>query len=322
MNEMVFESVVDISSVQKIAQKFVSNIEKVIIGKKDAIEMILISLLCEGHILLEDVPGLGKTLLAKAVTRTLNCDFKRIQCTPDLLPSDVTGIYFFNQSTSEFEFRPGPAITNILLVDEINRALPRTQSCLLECMQERQISVDIETVDLPRPFMIIATQNPIDMEGTFPLPEAQLDRFLMRISLGHPTREEEFNILTRFVNIDPLEKLESIVDADQVITLKNAVKDVKLDNSVRQYIIDLCFALREHKEVKMGPSPRASLGLQAASQVRAAIKGRDYVLPDDVKALALAILSHRIILDTSVRLKGKTEQSIVEEVLNSVTVPD
>lgn len=271
--------------------------------------------------LLEDVPGLGKTLLAKAVSRTVNCDYKRIQCTPDLLPSDVTGIHFFNQMTSAFEFRPGPVITNILLVDEINRALPRTQSCLLECMQERQISVDIDTVSLPRPFMIIATQNPIDMEGTFPLPEAQLDRFLMRISLGYPTPEEEFEILTRFQEGDPLTNLIGKIDAERIIELRDICKKVYLKDSARRYIIDLCVALREHPEVKMGVSPRASLGLQAAAQAMAAVNGRGFVLPDDIKKIAKPILSHRIRLKTDARLKERTELDIVEDILSAVEVP-
>lgn len=306
---------------ENISHAFLSNVARIIIGKKEVVEMMLIALICEGHILLEDVPGLGKTLLAKSICRTLNCGFKRIQCTPDLLPSDVTGIHFFNQQTSSFEFRPGPVITNILLVDEINRALPRTQSCLLECMQERQITIDIETVDLPRPFMIIATQNPIDMEGTFPLPEAQMDRFLMRLSLGHPTAEEEYDILSRFESSDPLETLTPVMDAGHIISLKNECRKVIIQDDVRKYIIRLCSTLREHAQVKIGPSPRASLGIQAAAQARAVVRGRTYVLPDDVKALAIPILAHRLLLETSAKLKGVTEQDLVLEVLASVAVP-
>lgn len=306
---------------ESTAHAFTSNVGQIIIGKKDVIEMMLIALICEGHILLEDVPGLGKTLLAKSICRTLNCEFKRIQCTPDLLPSDVTGIHFFNQQTSSFEFRPGPVITNILLVDEINRALPRTQSCLLECMQERQITIDIETVNLPRPFMIIATQNPIDMEGTFPLPEAQMDRFLMRLSLGHPTPEEEFDILARFESRDPMETLTPVMDADQILQLKNESKKITIQDDLRKYIIRICKALRDHEQVKTGPSPRASLGLQAAAQARAVIRQRNFVLPDDIKALAVPILVHRLLLETNARLKGVTGQDLVDEVLSSVPVP-
>ncbi len=307
--------------IREAADRFSASVKNVIIGKQETIELALIALLCEGHLLIEDVPGVGITQLAKTITRTLNCSFKRIQCTPDLLPSDVTGIYFFNQMSSEFEFRPGPIMSNIVLVDEINRALPRTQSCLLECMQERQITVDADTVALPRPFMIIATQNPIELEGTFPLPEAQLDRFLLRAELGYPTNEEENTILARYQETDPLENLSSVIETAELLKLQKACRHVLIENSVRNYIVEISSATREHPDIKLGTSPRASLGLQIASQALAAIKGRNHVIPDDVKSLSVPILAHRLIAKTDARLKGRSEKEIVADILSTVPVP-
>ncbi|MBI2830960.1 MAG: MoxR family ATPase [Chloroflexi bacterium] len=307
--------------VREAADRFTSNVGKVIVGKKEAIELSLVALLSEGHVLFEDVPGIGKTMLAKATARSLGCSFKRIQCTPDLLPSDVTGIHYFNQKTCEFEFRPGPIIANVVLVDEINRATPRAQSCLLECMQEQQITVDLETVPLPRPFMLIATQNPVELEGTFPLPEAQLDRFLLRVKLGYPSAEEETTILSRFQNENPLDSLTSVIQSAELLELQKLCRRVYVEDSVRDYIAGITRATRSHQDIQLGASPRASLGLHFACQALAAIRGRNYVIPDDVKYLAVPGLSHRIIARTESRLRGRSVVDIVREVVASVTVP-
>jgi MoxR-like ATPase len=280
-----------------------------------------VALLCEGHVLIEDVPGIGKTMLAKAVSRSLGCTFKRIQCTPDLLPSDVIGIHYFNQKTSEFQFRPGPVMANTVLVDEINRATPRTQSCLLECMQEQQVTVDLETIPLPRPFLIIATQNPIELEGTFPLPEAQLDRFLLRVGLGYPTKDEEGTILSRFQRSNPLDSLTSVIEAKELLELQQLCRQVYVENSVRDYITAITRATRCHDGIKLGASPRASLGLHLASQALAAIQGRNYVIPDDVKHLAVPALAHRLISKTEARLRGHSVEAIVSEVVSTIAVP-
>jgi len=280
-----------------------------------------VALLCEGHVLIEDVPGIGKTMLAKAVARSLGCSFKRIQCTPDLLPSDVTGIYYFNQKTSEFEFRPGPIMANIVLVDEINRATPRTQSCLLECMQEQQVTVDLETVPLPRPFLIIATQNPVELEGTFPLPEAQLDRFLLRVGLGYPTEDDEGAILSRFQQENPLDNLTSVVEAEELLEIQKLCRQVYVESSIRSYAVAIARATRSHKDIRLGASPRASLGLHLASQALAAIRGRNYVIPDDIKYLAVPTLAHRLITKTESRLKGRSVEEIVGEIVSTVSVP-
>ena len=311
----------DMARLKTTADRFRSNVARVIVGKEKAIDLIFVALLCEGHVLIEDVPGVGKTLLAKAAARSLNCAFRRIQCTPDLLPSDVVGIQFFNQKSSEFEFRPGPILANIVLVDEINRAMPRTQSALLECMQEQQVTVDLKSIILPRPFMLIATQNPIELEGTFPLPEAQLDRFLLKAKLGYPSPSEESAVLSRFQHSNPLEELPSIVESSELLELQNLLRRVFVDPSVRDYIIRVNGATRENPDVKLGTSTRAGLGLQAASQAMAAIQGRDYVIPDDVKMLAPFVLSHRLIVKTEARLRGRSEDSIIEEILTTVPVP-
>jgi len=310
-----------VNKIKHAADLFKDNVGKVIVGKEDAIELIFIALLCEGHILIEDVPGLGKTQLAKATTKSLGCSFKRIQCTPDLLPTDITGIQFFNQKTSDFEFRPGPIMANIIIVDEINRAMPRTQSCLLECMQEQQITVDVESIPLPRPFLIIATQNPIELEGTFPLPEAQLDRFLLRVGLGYPSVDEEDSILTRFKNINPLDSLNKIIDGETLLEFQGICRQIHVDDSLRKYIIEINRSTRDHNDVKLGTSPRSSIGLHMASQALAAVRGRDYIIPDDVKYLSIPVLSHRLILKTDARLRGRTDKQIIKDILSSVPVP-
>lgn len=306
--------------ISPIASKVKENIEKVIVCKDSVVDLALVAVLCEGHILIEDVPGVGKTTLAKTIARTLGCSFRRIQFTPDLLPSDVTGLYFFNQKTSEFEFRPGPVQANIVLADEINRATPRTQSSLMECMEERQITVDGETKPLPRPFLIIATQNPIELEGTFPLPEAQLDRFLLRIRLGYPSEKDEGDILIRFGRTNPLDGLTSVTSATELLLLMDECRAVYVEETVRQYIVRLSRAVRSHPAIALGASPRATLGLYRASQALAAIRGRSYVIPDDVKTLAVPVLSHRLIINPQDRVRGRSSEAIVEKIVTDLPV--
>ena len=302
-------------------ERIAENVEKVIIGKRSAIELILIALLCEGHVLIEDVPGIGKTTLAKAIARSLGCSFRRIQFTPDLLPSDVTGISFFNQKQSEFEFRPGPIIAQIVLADEINRATPRTQSALLEAMEERQITVDGETRALPRPFVVLATQNPIELEGTFPLPEAQIDRFLLQIKLGYPSAAEESQMVQRFEQQSPLDALEPVMTDTELRGLSVEVHKVRVEESVRNYIVGIVRATREHPAVELGASPRGSLALHRTSQALAAIRGRDFVIPDDIKYMAPFVLTHRVMISPQTRLRGRTASEILREVVGSVPVP-
>jgi len=321
MDKVVKRVDLEISPVTEAAARFITNVGKVIVGKKEPIELVLVALLCESHILIEDVPGIGKTMLAKATAESLGCIFKRIQSTPDLLPSDITGIHYFNQKTAEFEFRPGPVMTNILLVDEINRATPRTQSCLLECMQEQQVTVDLETLPLPRPFLVIATQNPVELEGTFPLPEAQLDRFLLKVKLGYPTEDEERTILSRFRQENPLDNLTSVVDAKELLELQKLCRQVYIEDSICQYVVAITRATRTYQGIELGASPRASLGLHLASQALAAIRGRNYVIPDDVKYLAVPALAHRLIAKTETRLRGRSLEDIVNEVIATVPVP-
>jgi MoxR-like ATPase len=301
------------------AQKFVhiltENIERVIVGKRATIEFILVALLCEGHVLLEDVPGSGKTMLARSAAASLGISFKRIQCTPDLLPNDVTGVSIFNQKSGEFEFKPGPIFVNILLADEINRATPRTQSALLEAMQEQQVTVDGVTRDLPRPFLVLATQNPIEYEGTFPLPEAQLDRFLMRLSLGYPSRVDERQILVNLRREHPITKISKVVDGHELISLQKRIWDVNVDVTLQDYIVALAEATRTHPDLALGVSPRGSLALLKTAQALAAIRGRDYVIPDDIKTLAPLTLSHRLILKPEAELRGRTAHTILEDVL-------
>lgn len=307
--------------VADIAERISENVQKVIVGKAEVIELALIALLCEGHVLLEDVPGIGKTTMAKAIARSLGCSFQRIQFTPDLLPSDVTGIYYFNQKAQEFEFRPGPVMAQVVLADEINRATPRTQSALLEAMQERQVTVDGNTMALSRPFLVLATQNPIELEGTFPLPEAQIDRFLLKIKLGYPTDDEENEILLRFEQHDPLETLEPVTSPSELQEMQAAVRKVRVEESVRSYAVQVVRATREHPAVALGVSPRGTMALYRASQARAAIHGRDFVIPDDVKTLAPHVLTHRIIISSQTRLRGRTTEEVVMEVVEQVPVP-
>jgi len=320
MDKAAKKTRVDMYPVKEAANRMISNVSKVIVGKEEAIELVLAAIMCEGHVLIEDVPGTGKTMLAKAVAKSLGCSFKRIQATPDLLPSDVTGIHYFNQKTSEFEFRPGPIMANIILVDEINRATPRTQSCLLECMQEQQVTIDLETIPLPRPFLVIATQNPVELEGTFPLPEAQLDRFLLRVNLGYPSEDEEGAILSRFEKENPLDSLTSVMDATEVLELQKRGRQVYVEGSVRNYAIAITRATRSHDSIRLGASPRASLGLHLASQALAAIRGRNYIVPDDIKHLAVPALAHRLITKTEARLRGRSSEAVVSDIVSNLPV--
>jgi MoxR-like ATPase len=305
----------------EFSQAIQENVSQVIIGKADVTELMLVALLVEGHVLLEDVPGIGKTTLAKALARSLDCSFARIQFTPDLLPSDVTGLNIYNQKRQDFEFRPGPVLNQVLLADEINRATPRTQSSLLEAMQERQITVDVETYLLPRPFIVIATQNPIELEGTFPLPEAQLDRFLMQLRLGYPSAEEEDEILQCYQRSDPLMDLCAVATAEDVLELQRQVRDIHVSMDVRNYILRVARTTREHEAVDLGVSPRGTLALFKASQALAALRGRDYVIPSDVQYLCPPILAHRIHISPRIRLRGRTPAQVVAEITDTVPVP-
>jgi MoxR-like ATPase len=303
--------------IQQFSQDIVDNVEKVIIGKRDKVELVVVCLLCEGHILLEDVPGTGKTMLARSVAHSLGTEFKRIQCTPDLLPSDVTGVSIYDRASQSFNFIPGPAFTNILLADEINRATPRTQSALLESMGERQITVDGVTRQLHRPFLVMATQNPIEYEGTFPLPEAQLDRFLMRLTLGYLDEESEATMLLNLRKEHPIESIGQVVDGNDIPVIAKRVWDVHVDDTVRDYIIKLVSATRKHPDLLLGASPRGSHGLYRAAQAYAGINGRDFVLPDDVKVLAPTILAHRCIVHPESSLRGITIDKIINTVLEA-----
>jgi MoxR-like ATPase len=305
----------------QLAQSIQGNVARVIIGKADVTEFLLVALLTEGHVLLEDVPGIGKTTLAKALARSLDCSFARIQFTPDLLPSDVTGINFYSQKRQEFEFRPGPVLSQVLLADEINRATPRTQSSLLEAMQERQITVDGETYLLPRPFLVLATQNPIELEGTFPLPEAQVDRFLMQLGLGYPSQADEDEILLRYQRDDPMLELQPVTSAADVLELQRRVKEIHVSADVRHYILQVVRATRDHEAVALGVSPRGSLALYKASQALAAVRGRDYVIPSDVQYLCPPVLTHRVHISPQIRLRGRTPAQVVTEVTEAVPVP-
>ena len=310
-----------VRQVQDAARLIRQNASRVIVGKEAVVDLLMVALLCEGHILFEDVPGIGKTTLAKTLARSLGCSFQRIQFTPDLLPSDITGITFYNQKNGAFEFRPGPLLAQIVLADEINRATPRTQSALLEAMEERQISIERETIALPRPFVVIATQNPIELEGTFPLPEAQLDRFLVRLRLDYPSHAEERLILQRFKEEQPLQDLQSVLDAQQLEGLQKIIRKVHVEASVENYIVELVRATRNHNGIELGASPRGTLALYRASQAYAAIHGRYYVLPDDVKHMARPVLAHRLIATNQSRLHGRLMEQFVDEVLQTVAVP-
>jgi MoxR-like ATPase len=309
------------SKVQSFAEKVIANVEKVIVGKREAIEFTIINLLCQGHLLIEDVPGVGKTMLARSLAISLGCSLSRIQFTPDMLPSDITGVSIFNQGTRKFQFRPGPLMAQIVLADEINRATPNTQAALLEAMQEQQVTVDGVTHKLPEPFMVLATQNPIEYEGTFPLPEAQLDRFLLRIRLGYPSQDDEVKVLESQNERHPVETLKAIATAKDILKAQAAVREVYVAPVVKNYIVELARHTREQAEVYLGASPRGSLALHRASQARAAIQGRDFVLPDDVQALAHACLAHRIILGPAARLQDISADGIVDELLQKVEVP-
>jgi MoxR-like ATPase len=306
---------------QSIAEKLIDNVEKVIVGKRGAIRSVVIGLLCQGHVLIEDVPGTGKTMLAKSLAKSIGGTFNRIQFTPDMLPTDVTGVSIYNQKTMEFEFRPGPIIAQIVLTDEINRATPKTQAALLEAMEERQITVDGVTHPMPEPFLVLATQNPIEYEGTFPLPEAQLDRFLLRIEIGYPSPVYEVEMMTLQKTEHPIESLEKVISVEELIAAQQAVKHIEVSKDVEEYIVNLVTATRNHTEIYLGSSPRGSLGLYRTAQARAAVLGRSYVLPDDVKAMAVSVLSHRMILGSAARIREVSAHSIVEEILHAVPVP-
>lgn len=308
-------------SVQEVASRIVDNVEKVIIGKREQVEQTVIALLCQGHVLIEDVPGVGKTMLAKSIARSLGCTFQRIQFTPDMLPSDVTGVSVFNQKTREFEFRPGPIMAQIVLTDEINRATPKTQSALLEAMEERQVTVDGVTHPLQKPFLVLATQNPIEYEGTFPLPEAQLDRFMLRISLGYPEPADEIRMLDSQRRVHPVEMVGQVVSADELLQSQEAVKEVHIDNEIKEYIVELVNTSRKHPDIYLGASPRGSLALYKTAQAKAAVEGRDYVIPDDIKALAIPALAHRLIVSPAARIKNVDSRTVVQEILDSVPVP-
>ena len=304
-----------------LALRIIENMERVMVGKRVEVELAVIALMCAGHLLIEDVPGVGKTMLARSLARSTGCTFRRIQFTPDLLPSDVTGAAVYNQKTGDFEFRPGPIMSQIVLADEINRATPKTQSALLEAMEERQVTVDGVSRPLPRPFMVLATQNPIEYEGTFPLPEAQLDRFFMRVHLGYPSPQDEVTIMDRQMLSHPIEELQPVCGPDDILGLQAAVRQVRVDPLIKQYIAAVVDATRRHDAVYLGASPRGSLALQRGCQARALLDGRAFVLPDDVKALAYPVLGHRIIVSAASRVKGVTAQQVVEDCLGRIHVP-
>ena len=305
----------------RLSEALVENVESVIVGKRSAIELTLVSLISRGHALIEDVPGVGKTMLARSVAVTTGCEFRRVQFTPDLLPSDVTGASIFNQKTENFEFRPGPIMAQIVLADEVNRATPKTQSALLEAMGEHQVTVEGVTHMLPEPFMVLATQNPIEYEGTFPLPEAQLDRFFMRISLGYPSRDEEVAIMDRREAADPIDSLQAACKPEDILELQKQADTVYIDELVKRYIVDLANSTRDHREASLGVSPRASLNLMKGAKAMAMIRGRDYVVPDDVKVIAEPVMAHRVLLSPAARMRGVTQQAVVGEILNEVPVP-
>jgi len=307
--------------VPEFVDRLLENMKSVIVARPEVLELAVVAVLCEGHILIEDVPGIGKTTLAKTLARSLGCSFHRVQCTPDLLPSDITGIHFFNQKTCEFEFRPGPVMANVVLVDEINRATPRTQSSLLEAMEEKQVTVDGVTMPLPQPFMVIATQNPVELQGTFPLPEAQLYRFLLKLALGYPDPGDEDTMLLRFERSNPLEELSAVTSASEIMNIKRQVQEIYVEPSVRHYILEVIGKTRTNPSIALGGSPRASLSLYRSCQAVALIQGRDFVLPDDVKRLAMPVLGHRLILSTEAYLHDTNKESLIADILSSLPVP-
>ena len=310
----------ELTKFEQFKDKISNNVAKVIIGKKDIIDKIITAFICDGHVLLEDVPGLGKTKLARAMAKSLNCTFKRIQFTPDILPSDLTGIYYYNQKTSEFEFRKGPILSQFILADEINRATPRTQSALLECMEESQVTVEGNTIKLESPFFVMATQNPVEQFGTFSLPEAQLDRFFMKISLGYPKFDEEMSMMDRFMLEDPLKKLQAVVTMEEIKYVQEQFVNVHMSLEIKKYILDIINETRNNKDIEVGCSPRATLALMKGSQAYAAINGRDYVIPEDVKAMSVPILSHRLMLKNDYDFANKGEK-VIEEILSKIETP-
>ena len=311
----------NMQAIASFAEKVTGNVEQVIIGKRREVQITIIALLCEGHLLIEDVPGVGKTMLARSIAKSIGCSFRRIQFTPDLLPSDVTGVSVFNQKNQEFEFRAGPVMAQIVLADEINRATPKTQSALLEAMEERQVTVDGVTYVMERPFLVLATQNPIEYEGTFPLPEAQIDRFMMRLSLGYPSAADEMNILELQREHHPVQDIGQIVSAEDLVVAQTAVKQVYVDDLIKEYIVDLAGATRHHPDIYLGVSPRGSLALFRGSRALAALEGRTYVIPDDVKALLEATFAHRLIISPSARIKNVEARAVVQQIASSVPIP-
>ncbi len=311
----------DFTMARHTARDIVENVEKVIVGKSQAVEMAVIALMCGGHALIEDVPGVGKTMLARSIDRSAGCEFKRIQFTPDLLPTDVTGVSIYNQSTGDFEFRQGPIISQVVLADEVNRATPKTQSAMLEAMEERQVTVEGITHQVPSPFMVMATQNPVEYEGTFPLPEAQLDRFILLVTLGYPTNEEELAIIEGQQTAHPIDSLEPITNAKEIIELQESVKQIFVDDLIKQYIVTVVEATRDHPDIALGSSPRGSLALFRGAQALALIRDRDFVLPDDVKELTTPVLSHRIIVSAAARMRGIKASDIINNIVNEIPVP-
>jgi MoxR-like ATPase len=309
------------TDLKQFGESIINNLEQVIVGKYQSLELVVIGLLCQGHVLIEDVPGVGKTMLARSLAKSLDCTFNRIQFTPDMLPSDVTGVSIFNQQKREFEFRQGPIMGQIILADEVNRATPKTQAALLEAMEERQVTVDGVTHMLPKPFMVLATQNPIEYEGTFPLPEAQLDRFLLRVRLGYPNPSEEIKVLNEQQFRHPIESLKAVVKVDELLDAIGSIREIYVAPSIQRYIIDLVGRTRQSGDVYLGASPRGSLALFRAGQARAALQGRDHVLPDDIKALAVPILGHRIIVSPAARLRDLSADRIVQEIMYTAPVP-